>query len=552
MTQLHPTAAPRSLERMGFTGLVVLTLAPLVLQGIWRPLARAAHASADSLALTCLAVLVAAVACAVTFMAVTRRWLAVASSSLVAVSLSALLGWPSFTAAAISLVAVAVCSCALARWLAGRLPTELDGLAARRRGVAAWMLLLGALTITQTTRLGVYLGDATRPEMSLLPTEPFFVTHSCLSAYVEGARLAGDRVANLYDVDGWPSLSDSARATAAGAPYAPFVLDAYAYPPPFLLLPRALLSPFGDFASQRAVWFTFNGLFVAAALWLVAAWVGGRAGLRALLLAPLLWLSPPLLATLQVGNAHALVLAAAMLALVAFEKKRPAVGGALLAFAVVSKLSPGLLVIWLLAQRRFREVAWTAAWTAGFSVAALAAFGPAPFAAFVTYELPRLDSGEALRFLAGPESVPINLAPFGLPFKLAALGVDVGDLWRAARRFNQVFTLIIVALTVVAARRHGDRRHTAVVWAAILTLASLRSPLAPGYITIALLWVFSLRAVEVRGWAQTALAVALWASVAITLPGASKTVLVVSMVQQSLIIGLAAYFCARRVPVGAA
>ena len=38
-------------ERLGFAALALLTLAPVVLQGLWRPLAGALHAEADSVLL---------------------------------------------------------------------------------------------------------------------------------------------------------------------------------------------------------------------------------------------------------------------------------------------------------------------------------------------------------------------------------------------------------------------------------------------------------------------------------------------------------------------
>ena len=44
------TQRPR--ERLGFAAVVLLTLAPVVLQGLWRPLAWALHAEADSTGVT--------------------------------------------------------------------------------------------------------------------------------------------------------------------------------------------------------------------------------------------------------------------------------------------------------------------------------------------------------------------------------------------------------------------------------------------------------------------------------------------------------------------
>lgn len=542
------TQKPR--ERLGLAALAVLTLAPVVLQGLWRPLAQALHVEADSVGLVGAALVVATVAslaCGASVGRGANRWLPGVSAGLAALLLGLLLGrgLPAIATVSAALLGVAALCGALLPWLVRRLPTALDGLAARRKVVTTLMILIGVVTVTMTARLSVFMGDASRPDLSLAPDVPFLVKHSCLTAYVQGTQLAIEGVANLYDKELWPHLADSAQARANEAPYAPFALDSFAYPPPFLLLPRVLLTPLADFAAQRALWFAINGLLIAAGLWTVATWIGGRVRLRALLLAPVLWISQPVFATLQVGNVHAMVVVAAMLALVAFETRRPALGGALLAFAVVSKISPGLLVVVLLLQRRFREVLWTAGWGLGFALLGLAVFGAAPYEAFLSYELPRLSSGEALSFLAWPESVAINLAPFGIPFRLAAVGVDTGDTWAIAKILNQVFTVALLVMTVLAARKGGGPRAKAEVWAALLTLSSLRSPLAPGYVLISLLWLLSLQAAEVRGKLHAAVAVAIFIGVSVPLPGG----MIASLCQQGLAIGVVAYFLLRRPPV---
>jgi hypothetical protein len=81
----------------------------------------------------------------------------------------------------------------------------------------------------------------------------------------------------------------------------------------------------------------------------------------------------------------------------------------------------------LLAQRRWRELAWTAAFGLGFSVLALAWLGPEPFAAFLGYQLPRLASGAAFSFAERPEVpafiVARNDSVYGIAHKLHLLGV---------------------------------------------------------------------------------------------------------------------------------
>ena len=538
---MHATPT-RPLGRLGYAALVLLTLAPVALQGLWRPLAQALHLTVDAVGLARAAVAVAAVAVIVGGLCQGRasaRWAPGVGAALAAAALGLLIGRDGAAIAVIgALGGVAALCGALLPWLLSRLPEELDAQAVRHKGVTAVMVGLGALAVHQTLRLSVFMGDATHPELSMAPDIPFFVRHSCLTAYVEGARLAVAGVPNLYDLALWPHLTGSAEAQANELAYAPFGLDSYAYPPPFLLLPRLLLTPLSDFAAQRAVWFALNGLVVAAGLWSISNWIGGRAGRIALLLAPAIWISPLVLGTLQVGNVHLMVMVAAMVALVAFETRRPALGGALLAFAVVSKISPGLVLVLLLLQRRFREVIWTGIWGLGYALAGLVVFGIAPYRAFLSYELPRLSSGEAMTFLAWPESVIINLAPFGLPFRLAALGLDVGDPWVLGRLCGQVFTLALLGLTVLAARRVGDPRDRAEVWAALLTLSALRSPLAPGYALFTLLWLMSTRAATLRGLAQAAGLAALWVGVSLPTPGTGAVQLAIALGQQALAIGL--------------
>ena len=536
--------APRlPIERLGYAALAVLTLSPVVLQGLWPPFVRAPYETVDSAQLAGAALGIAAAAALATGASLgraSRRWLPAACAGLVALALG--LRWGQ--GPTLALLGVAAFSGALSPWLVARLPAGLDGRAREQKVVAALLVLLGVVTVATTTRLSVFMGDSSRPELSLAPDSTFLVTHACLTAYVQGARLAAQGVVNLYDTALWPHLDESAAAYAA--PYAPFGLDSFAYPPPFLLLPQLLLAPLRDFAAQRALWFALNGLLLAAGFWVVSRWIGGRAGQRALLLAPLVWIAQPTLVTLQVGNVHVAMVVAVMLALVAFETRRPAAGGALLAFAILSKVSPGLLVVLLLFQRRFREVAWTAAWGLVFVLLSVAVFGVAPIEAFLRYELPRLSSGEAMTFLAWPESVAINVGPFGVPFKLELIGIELGDAWAIGRGLGKVYTVVILGLTVLAARRRGGPRSAAEVWLATITLASLQSPLAPGYVLFSLIWLLSIRAIDVRGWPEAVGAALIWIAMSTGLPGVGVLPLTVGLLQQGLMFGVVVYFLLRR------
>lgn len=547
------TDSRRPTERLGFTALALFTLSPIVLHGFWRPLARQMHADGNALGLTFGALGVAATCMlvhVVTWNRGGKKWLPGAVASIVAFLFGALLGRgvAGVGAASLALLGVALFAAVLVPWMMSRLPHELNGLAKRRKITTALVIALGIATITQTARLSTFMGDYMRPELSLLPSVPFIVNHSCLTAYVEAARLTTEGEKNIYNAENWPDLSHSARSATYAQRYAPFALDAFAYPPPFLLLTRILLLPWNDFQTQRALWFGLNGIFLAFGIWTVAHWIGGKQQIRPLLLAPLIMISLPAILTLQIGNVHAAVMVLAMLAMVAFESDRPALGGAMLAFAIASKISPGLLVIILLFQRRFREVAWTAGFGLAFVLISLAVFGTAPFEAFLVYQLPLLSSGKALSFLAWNESIAFNMAPFGIPFKLDFLGFKIGDPWMIAKHVNQVFTAVVVFLTVVAARKTGTPQIRAASWLTVLTLGTLRSPYAPGYVTFPLFWLLSLWAIEIRGAKGTILLVTAWLLLAGGAPLPLTQLVIFSFVQQSVVIGLLLYSVFRKQP----
>ncbi len=550
-TNSRMTPAPenprRPLERFGFTGLSLLTLSPVVLHGIWRPLAQRLHTDGDASVLTFAALGVSVAGLLVQVLTwnhrdhAKRQPVVVAGAVAVFFGMLSGAGFARIAAAVTALLVVALFGAVFVPWMMSRLPIDLDGLAKRRKVTAALVVLLGIATITQSGRISTYMGDHKRPDMSLLPDIPFIVNHSCLTAYVEAARLATVGEKNIYDAENWPDLTHSVRSATYARRYAPFALDAFAYPPPFLLLPRVLLLLSNDFQTQRAIWFAINGVVLTFGLWAVAKWIGGKEQIRPLLLAPLVVISIPTILTLQIGNVHAAVLVLAMLAMVAFESNRPALGGAMLAFAIVSKISPGLLVIVLLFQRRFREVFWTAGFGVAFVLVSLAIFGTAPFEAFVVYQMPLLSSGKALSFLAQSDSIAFNLGPFGIPFKLDFLGMKMGDPWVMAKHVNQVFTAVVVFLTLILARRSDNPQDRAVSWLIVLTLGTLRSPYAPGYVTFPVFWLLSLWAIDIRNAQGTILLAMVWLLLSFTPPMPLERVVVYSFVQQGVLLGLLFY-----------
>lgn len=529
-----------SLERLALGSLVVLLLAPVIAQGLWRPLVHVVGSAGNAPSITYASLAIGA-AILVVHIARARHALLLSLALGGLVAAGAQLGWSLGAAGVLTLLPVAVALSFLTRWLLSRLPSSLDGLVRRHRVLSALYVALAFASVLSTARMSIFMGDPTRVDVQTIPGEAFLETHSCLTAYVRADALSRQGVDNLYGEPWWHgSHGYPPLLPGVENPYSPFKLDYYAYPPPFLLV-MAPLAPFeGDFLAQRALWFGLNGLLLAGALWVVSHWLESH---RTLLLSPLFFGSLPVLATLQVGNFQVAVVVISVLAMVAFYKEKHATGGALLAFAVLSKISPAVLGIMLLAQRRYRAAAWTAGFGVLFLGLSVLHGGADPLVSFVTYTLPRLSSGEAFSFFQDDAfSILTNQAPFGIPFKLQLMGLDVGDPWVVGRLLGRVFTALLVALTIVAAfRPSSDRRLQCVTWMSLLVLASLQSPFAPGYTVIALLWAVTLLVVEVRTFKGGVALVLLWLVATLPAPAPSLSIQVLfSMLQTAILLGVSA------------
>jgi Glycosyltransferase family 87 len=425
--------------------------------------------------------------------------------------------------------------------VARRLPTVWDG-ALRRAPVRCvlWALLTLA-GVWLWARLGVFMADAGRADGSVFPFDRFYVKHSCLSAYVHAAELAGLRVDNLYDESLYEGM------------IGPFAQDEYLYPPTFLLLPRLALAASGDFLKIRAVWYGVSAGILVLGVVAVAAWIGGDAGRRAGLLAVALALTPPVLMTLQIGNFQIAAVALACVAVAVIESRRDtaatAAAAAVLAFVSMAKVFPGVLVLVLVARRRWRAVGWVAGFALVYVAMTLALFGTRPFVAFFGYRLPHLAS-----FNAPDVSVPfvvklvaINHAVAFIPFKLQALGVP-GMSRGLALALSWVYTAGVLAATVAVGRAPAETRlGEAARWLALLHLAALRSPFVPdAYALITPLWLLTLVAAEERGGAARrgvlaacALLLCVVAPLGKGLPEPGLTLrLVVGLASQAVAIGL--------------
>ncbi len=531
--------ATRSPERAAFGALSALLLAPVIAQGVWHPLQHVFGSAGSASAITWAALAVAAVVVLLQLVLPRRKLaLSLALGSLVAVAarVAGSLGLPGL----LTLICVDVATAFLVQWLLPQLPTSLDGLGKRHRLLTGLYVVLALAAVVSMARVSVFIGDPTRVDQQVVPGEKFLETHSCLTAYVHAAKLSQQRVDNLYAEQWWHGAHGLPPLPAGVEnPYRPFLLDYYAYPPPFLLIMAPLAPLAGDFPAQRALWFGINGLLLAVGLWILARWVDGPGSHRVLLLAPVFLGSLPVLGTLQIGNFQIAVVMLSILAMVAFHQDRNVIGGALLAFAILSKISPGIFGVYLLAQRRFRSAAWTAGFGVFFLLLSLLLHGVSPIQSFLTYTLTRISSGEAFSFLAeGPFNVLTNMSLFGFPFKLQLLGVAVSDPWTVARRLGRIYSVVLVLLAFFAAYRQGDRRTQALTWMSLLVLSALQSPFAPGYVIIGLLWAITLLAVEVQSARGAVTLLVLWIVLTIV-PHLSVSLLgIFSILQSAVTIGV--------------
>ena len=298
-------------------------------------------------------------------------------------------------------------------------------------------------------------------------------------------------VPNVYDLSIYAAPDDDHSGPRKPRTIGPFNVDQYEYPPPFLLLPRALSVVAPDFLRLRMLWFGLNGLVLLAGLAVVARHLRGDAATRALLLAPFVIGSFVTLNTMQKGNVQLAVIAVSMIAMVLVERKHAASGGALLACVTVAKLYPGLLVVYLLVRKEWRALAWTGAVAALVLAVTVIDVGWQPFEAF-RQQFSRLLSGEAFPAFRNPAAVAINHSIPGLVFKLKLFGIP-GMGFDTARIVGTVYMVLAVALTVVLARRTPREGQSPFVWLVILILATMRSPFLPqSYAPFPAIWLLTL------------------------------------------------------------
>ena len=401
--------------------------------------------------------------------------------------------------------AVAIVAAGLAGW---RSATH-AGLAARLEQVPrAFRLAFIAGAVAVLLQLGVLATFIVDPNVAVWAdniTRPWQSRHSCVSAYWTAAVKA-TTVPDLYVESVYRPV---VGPTVVRKPnLGPFFVDVYEYPPTFLPLPRLLRLVAPDFWGFRRLWFALNLAGVALGLVAIARRVDDAMGTHAVWLTPWALAAPSVIGTFQAGNVQLLFLVMSAVAMLLFERRRPALGGLILGYAIASKLYPGVLVLYLLLRRDWRAIGWTAAAGAALGLVTIADLGWTPIAVFLGH-VPQILSGEAFPGLYRAAPIGINESVPGIVFKLGLFGVP-GMGFPAARVVGWIYTAVVVAAVTWLARRPSDRRLDPLLWVGILILATLRSPFLPGYGAFPALWLSTLiMAVTCRrpalGWSSAAL-----------------------------------------------
>jgi hypothetical protein len=391
---------------------------------------------------------------------------------------------------AIAWVAV-LAAIAGATTLVGR-PLDLSAaLADVPRGIRRLFAVGAPLLVGQLLFAAVFIIDPNLTRWDARAWTPMPSSHSCVSSYwVACANI--HTAADIFAEEIYSLPQADPGAIRVGRQIGPFVVDQYEYPPAFLVVPRLIAAATGNFWDFRRVWFALNLAVVVAGLVVVAARFDRALGTHARWLTPFVLLAPAMVITLVMGNVQLAIIAASMVAMVLFERGRYAAGGALLAYTIVSKLYPGLLLFYLLLRRDWRAVVWTSVFAIAIVVVTIADFGVTPYVAFARH-MPKLLSGEAFPAFRNPAAIAINESIPGLAFKLQLFGVPHMG-FAASKALGWIYTVVAVALVARLALRPLAPGREPLAWLAILILATMRSPFLPTYAPFPSLWLATLLA----------------------------------------------------------
>ncbi|MFT7618127.1 MAG: hypothetical protein ACI97A_001767 [Planctomycetota bacterium] len=352
--------------------------------------------------------------------------------------------------------------------------------------------------------VSLFIADVEQDRFVWHHHKDFGIKHNCFTCYAMAAYCDRDGHGNVYDTK---TLSKPAEAEITKTLDKRFNVDAYPYPPPFLLVHRGLLAFSEDFMVLRRMWYLVVIGMLLAAIVLTATWCGAFRRNSALLFLPALLLAPTALTALQIQNVHPVVIASALLGMMALTRHKNLGGSLLLAFAILCKIWPAVLLVPLFFARKWSAIISTLLAVVSFVLVSLLVFGTGIFEDFISYQLPRLANGEAFGFMAKHAgAMTANTSIFGFWHKLYATGILAGD---PPSLLNPIlsWTYLLAAAGLIIWSARSSRRLYGIAfkdtdagqkarlmlliqWLAVMNLAQLRSPFLPWpYGVLSTLWL---------------------------------------------------------------
>jgi hypothetical protein len=383
-----------------------------------------------------------------------------------------------------------------------------------------WLAII-LIAVLRTIALTAFMVDPKHSELSTLPHLEDMVKHSCLTAYVYGSNLAHDPPDDMYAVANY-----STDAEVPGLDVSPFNPEPFQYPPQFLLPVDLLLTLTTNFQAARLTWYFGILLLSVLGLYLISRWIGGEPGAQLLLWIPVLWATPFFVTALQIGNIHFVIVVITFLAMIAFDRGHRATGGLLLAYAISSKIFPGIFGIYLLVQRRFKDALWTAGFGAALAALSALVHGPEAMHQFLTIQVPRLADGSAFEFFQREEWYPLaSLAFRSILVKMEAVGL-IESSTTMSGAVGLAYTLLILPICIVLAKwtpTTGSaptlRMERFLVWSVVLALASFQGPFTPmPYAPLGPIWLLVAVAVSFKNKRHIALLIPVWIFLALPVP----------------------------------
>ncbi|WP_394392592.1 glycosyltransferase family 87 protein [Shewanella woodyi] len=421
--------------------------------------------------------------------------------------------------ALIPLFVAALYTVPLFNYIKLRVPSSFNGRAKVRPFLAALWVIAAVMTVSQVTRLSVFIVDQEQTHFSLIPGVEWFERHNCLTGYVYAARLASASSENIYDTEIVETDPFTTPLPEYATDMAPFTLDGYLYTPAFLLLPKVLTTISNDFSFLRVLWFSFSVLITALSLSMLISWLQGPIADQLIKLMPIFVGAMPVALTFQLGGSQIVAFFGLLIALVALERRQILLGSFLFSFVLLMKLWPVLLMLPLLFQRRYKEIAYICGFAVLMCLMVFLVFDAKPWLMYFNYILPKISDGSA--FVMMDESI-VNLASnfslIGIPFKLVPFGIDAG--WQEAKIISLLYSVLLLAITVFVSMRmrEGDKAQHICLWLALIVLGTLRSPLAPMHILIGFLLLMVVTSYLIRARWQVGLFAIVWIMMTVLIP----------------------------------